>query len=452
MKNISVIALVAILLCYMGFYNGFPLLFSDTGSYLYSGFNNEALLDRPAIYGLMLRHLSLQESLWIVVFFQSFCIALGGFYIFKYFSSRRNFQVPYLIFFLVAIVFTGVSINASQLLPDAFTPVMIMASTVLFIGRNISTTDKIGTLILLWISLIVHHSHYLIFLFFLISFTFYKLYLVIFRQQSFPVKKILIPFSILLLALGTISTINYSFSQRLYLSGGSHVFILSRMINMGIINDYLNCECDKQQYKLCHYKDQFPGDFIWDFENSPLYITGGWSANETEYNSIIQDVLITPKYSKRFITRAAESGFRQFFSFEAGDTPAYEGNEEPYNSLNKYFPFLKKEFYYTRQFANKLDYSFINTTQQILFFASLGLIFILLFTGLVPAGLKQLTICILIFMFANALICGTLSGVVPRYQSRVVWLILIPVFLAITEKGLAYSQLFGENKNNKDVR
>ena len=48
-----------ILLSWAAFYNGFPLIYSDTSTYLESGFVLETPLDRPITYGLLMRLFSL---------------------------------------------------------------------------------------------------------------------------------------------------------------------------------------------------------------------------------------------------------------------------------------------------------------------------------------------------------------------------------------------------------
>ena len=57
--------------------NGFPILFSDVGTYIASGFNKFVPIDRPIIYGLFLRHTSLAHSLWFVIISQAL-ISLCG--------------------------------------------------------------------------------------------------------------------------------------------------------------------------------------------------------------------------------------------------------------------------------------------------------------------------------------------------------------------------------------
>ena len=53
-----------------GVYNGFPLVTSDSGTYINSAINYTVPADRPIVYGLFIRVTSLNFSLWLVIFFQ----------------------------------------------------------------------------------------------------------------------------------------------------------------------------------------------------------------------------------------------------------------------------------------------------------------------------------------------------------------------------------------------
>lgn len=60
--------------CFFGFYNRYPFVYSDTGTYLYSGFANFIPWDRTIFYGLFCRHISLETSPWLIIITQSFLI------------------------------------------------------------------------------------------------------------------------------------------------------------------------------------------------------------------------------------------------------------------------------------------------------------------------------------------------------------------------------------------
>lgn len=58
----------ALLLLFPAFYNGYPLINADVGTYLHSGFKLFIPDDRPVVYGLVLRFFSLNGwSLWLAV-------------------------------------------------------------------------------------------------------------------------------------------------------------------------------------------------------------------------------------------------------------------------------------------------------------------------------------------------------------------------------------------------
>jgi len=53
-KIILVLCIGTLILSLIGLYNGYPLVYSDTGTYIYSGFDKFIPLGRPVTYGLFL--------------------------------------------------------------------------------------------------------------------------------------------------------------------------------------------------------------------------------------------------------------------------------------------------------------------------------------------------------------------------------------------------------------
>ncbi len=60
------------LLIWPSLYNGFALLYSDSGSYLDSGIHLKPPLDRPLFYGYFLRLTTMQAFTWGAVIAQGF--------------------------------------------------------------------------------------------------------------------------------------------------------------------------------------------------------------------------------------------------------------------------------------------------------------------------------------------------------------------------------------------
>ena len=69
------VALGALILSWPAFYNGFPLIYTDTGTYIESAFTLRLPPDRPLGYSLFIRGTGGCRSLWATVFAQSFLLS-----------------------------------------------------------------------------------------------------------------------------------------------------------------------------------------------------------------------------------------------------------------------------------------------------------------------------------------------------------------------------------------
>ena len=72
------------------FANKYPFLYSDTCTYLDGGFDHQVNNMRPITYGLFMRHVSLLESLWLVVFVQALMVSWLIHLFFATFSKTRR--------------------------------------------------------------------------------------------------------------------------------------------------------------------------------------------------------------------------------------------------------------------------------------------------------------------------------------------------------------------------
>ena len=81
-------------LCFMldAFYNGFPIVYSDTSTYIASGLEFETPFDRPITYGLFIALFSLHgSSLWLVVFAQAIILAYLIFLLVSLVTGKKTF-------------------------------------------------------------------------------------------------------------------------------------------------------------------------------------------------------------------------------------------------------------------------------------------------------------------------------------------------------------------------
>jgi hypothetical protein len=437
------VLICGIILCFMGFYNNFPFVFSDCGTYIGSGFSLKVPIDRPIFYGLFIRHVSLLTSLWLVILVQGLIVSLILFYFFKYLSGTSRFRIYYIAFIIFITFFTSASFHVSQLIPDIFTSVTILSLGLLLLARDMKTRDLIITIIFLIVSIAVHNSHFLITTILLFIFTLSFLIQKFRKKLSdfyFSGKRLILTWVIVLFTFLMVCSVNLSLGGGFALSRAGQVFLLARIYDMGILKPYLDDNCGKYHFMICEYKDKLPYSILWDYNNSPLYKNGGWETpqKQEEYSAIVRDILTTPKYGHLFLVKATEAAFTQFFSFSLAEPIPQREDSPVYTAISVHYPASLWAMKYSHQWNDSLDFTFIfpfiNEFQN--FITGISLLFYMI-CFVYPLKFKRFNKVMLFIVagtFINALICGALAGLSERYQCRVVWLLPLPLFLVLANK------------------
>ena len=275
----------AALLMFAAFFNEFPLVTSDTGTYITSGFTLNVPDDRPLMYGFFLRHISLWHSLWLVIIAQALLLAAVITIFIKNFCNRNISNIVLFFFFFLLAAFSGISWYCSQLMPDIFTSMGILAFSALLL-THLKRGEKIFFAIILIFCGMVHNSNVLLFTLLLIF---------VMLTRFFPAGKQIHLKKIKLAAIFIGCTwlltpsFHYIAGGKFSVGNGSYIFLMGRLVENGILEKFLEKNCGNNEYKLCAYKDQLPNSaisFLWDFNNSPLYKTGGWIENKNEFKTI----------------------------------------------------------------------------------------------------------------------------------------------------------------------
>lgn len=409
-------------LCLMAdaLFNGFPIVYSDTSTYIASGLEFETPFDRPITYGLFLRIFSLNGlSLWFVVFFQALILSYLIYSLVKLVSDEKS----YLKFGLLSIVFLSLFTSASwtvcQLMPDIFTSIALLSMILVLFG-----THKRKTLLLLillfFISTAMHMSHVLLFGILILSTFILKKYLL--PKINYPGRNLKIA-ALLILVIASILTMGSAMSK------SKHAFFMGAIVEHGITKKYLDDYCNTEQYKLCAYKDSLPDkgyEFVWD-ENSPFYKIGGWKDTKTEFNEIIYGTLTHPKYIGLHITASVNATIRQLMLFSIGDgNGSFLEGTLLHERVAIYFPSDLNAYTASKQNQSKLGFiHFLNPLFQLIIVLSiLFLIFLLTkFASSLDGPIKP--ICILLFfgILLNAWDCGTFANAIDRLGSKMIWLI-----------------------------
>jgi hypothetical protein len=246
------------LLCliYPALDNGYPLVYSDTGTYIASGFSAQVPVDRPIMYCFFVRHISMACSLWFVIVMQAIVVTIVLLLTLRYFVKPTGiFRYTFIIILTLSLT-TGISNYTSQVMPDIFSALAIICLSLLLIDENRSRPCKITLSILVIFSNMAHSSNLLTGTLFI----FCVMILTLIFKNSFPVKKENIYFVVLLTITSwlMIPLMNLSLGAGFKVSRAPNIFLMGRLIESGVLNEYLHDHCQQKEIQLCQYMDHLP--------------------------------------------------------------------------------------------------------------------------------------------------------------------------------------------------
>jgi hypothetical protein len=422
-------------LCFLAFYNGFPIVYPDSGTYIDSGFTGNLPADRPIFYGLFLRHVSLAESPWLVILMQAGILGWLLLLTLKRFVAPARLPYYYLPTILFLVGMTGVSYYADMLIPDIFTPILFLSAFQLMYWDQQKWANRITLVLVAMLALITHLSNFPTILAALGA----CLVIYWFRRKKgeSPFKRRSVIILVSLIGLMYLFVPFYNWTQNgqyRYAPGGS-IFMTNRLLDLGIVRDFLDEDCPNQNWKLCLHKDDSYSDFLWDFDRSPLYKTGGWEANFEEYQRMNNAILRRPNYLLRFARAGIEDGLRQFFVFTADPSTVIAEETAPNPQIRLRFKSSLRSWLGSKQAHQKLDLNRLNGRQEVVVLISFTFLLLIAidrrrFVKL-PADLRWLATALLLFSLSSCFVCASLSVVDSRYQGRIVWLFPFLVLLIL---------------------
>ncbi len=421
-------------MCWIAFYNGFPLVYSDTGTYLESGFTLETPLDRPIMYGLFLRMASLNGlTPWTVIFVQSLLLVWLLRETIRITFPGKNTTVFFVVAVIVLSLFTGLPIVTSELIADIFTPISVLALFALLFGRY-TALKTVGLSFLLLLACACHISHVAIC--FAIAASVGTICFFRFRRKKellTDVKRISAALIIPLLALLTmVSSISKS----------RHVFMMGHLVETGILNAYLDDHCPSEEISFCAYRDRIPPGaetFIWNSDgDSALILTGGWLGSKEEYSRIISETFSQWKYVKMHLGAAVSGTFRQLYYIRVGEgLGRYDSTYVVSQRIAKYFPAANNKYLRSRQSNDEFgDSPLIDTTNKIVTSLAVIVIAAWLLMRRNKTNTRIVLALILSTAFAyllNCGICATLATVANRFGARLSWLAVFVAIMLIYE-------------------
>lgn len=412
-------------------YNGFPLVYSDTGTYLRSAFTGFVPDDRPYWYGLFIRITSLDgRTLWGVVIAQSALCALLLWRCWQLLGDGRWWS--YLLTVSVLAPITGLGWYAGQLVADIFPVIGVLAMTV-FLFTPVWRWSLVGHLLLVVLSCWVHLSDLLI-----LPLVFVSMILVDrMVGGGVPLRRVRSVGLTLVLAWAVLPLANRAVSGEAHISNYSHVFMMSRLVETGILKTWLDEHCDTDPARLCQYKDALPRTnkaFMWG-GNSPLALEGGGRKVREEYDRIIRATWTEPKYIGMHILGSLRSTTELLGLWRIADE--LEGQyyrmdySAPYGSINSMLPEAMPAYLSSLQNTGTgtLGLRFLDRAYRSVLMLSLLATLILL----VRKATRKVSATAIVIGGATLLwgawVCASLSTVDSRFMGRTAW--LLPMMVAL---------------------
>lgn len=435
----AALAAAALLLAWPAAWNGYPLVFADTGTYL-----GQTLLlylgwDRPPFYSLFLFATHWRLSLWLPVLVQALVAAhllglvlrvqgLGG-------------PGPLLAASLALSALTSLPWLAAQLMPDLFTGVLVLALWLLgFRAALLRRGERLWLMLLAAGSVAMHQSHIPL------AFGLVLLGAALLlpralaghrRAALFAVLRMLVP--VLLAALAILS-MNLAAHHRFGLSPYGSVFLATRLIYDGPGRAHLARACAAgAPLAICAVGDRLPphhNAFLW-YPDSPLYrALGGPKVWSGEARAIVRGTLAeAPGAVAAAMLRNA---LAQLGRMRTGDgLEPWPDLPGPAPLIARYFPAEQEAFQAARQQQGWLraEAEALGVLHVVL--AAIGALALLGLLARRLGGRRDLPgaalgLFVLAAMLGNAAVTGALSGPAHRYQARLSWLlVLAPAAIAL---------------------
>jgi hypothetical protein len=429
-KWILAISFCTCALLFAALWNGYPLLYSDTAAYVFSGFNLQSPNDRPIMYGLFLRLFSLNgRSIWLIVIAQA---AILSYLLQELFFTLYSKRLPWFVLPIVVAalsVTTGVSWTSSLMLADVFTPIALLAA-ILFLLREELTAHSIFLLVIFILSCSTHASHILLF-----NILFVCIFLLILIKKGLVSKKESI---IRLLILLVSCNLTY-LTARNAMNKSGYVFFAGAMVENGIMKEVLDEECENKFYKLCRYKDSLPDHgylFLWE-ENSPLYKIDGWNKGRDELCELRDISFSNTNYFMLHVEASAKATSRQLGLFKIADgTGQFTESSNVFKEVTCWFKFSKDSYLQSEQYHGNIN-GMLNTNSYLdlamYLYIILYVLAMIVYWKKLSLNLQLTLLICALAVILNAFVSGTFANSIDRLGCKMMWLIPLSFFMILLE-------------------
>jgi hypothetical protein len=414
-------------------WNGFPILFPDTGGYLARPFEGTLELGRSALYGAFLAA-GIPVDFWLNVVLQAaLCVWLIALTLRAHDLSGTSVLVATVAALCVA---TGMPWYAGTLIPDILVSAAILSLYLLaFRGERLRRWETIALGAVIAFAIASHMGTLALCLGLIVCLAGWivvRKYL----RGDWPKPRLLTATLAVGAGLLLAPLSNLIIADEFAFTPGGESFVFGRLVQDGIVANYLEDRCPNPDIKLCAYRQAVPDtadEWLWGPGN-PLGELGGWRGYADEARFIIFDSL--KRYPLEHLETAVTTTLKQLALMETEVSLVKDWMAPAIGSLRELVPQMTPRIAAARQQAEPFPDLLVrfNTIHVATALASLVLLVGLLAFArqrLVPPETLMLAGLVLTALLINAAVCGIFSNPVDRYQSRILWLAPFAVIIAL---------------------
>jgi len=406
-------------------WNGYPLLQWDTGGYLARWYEGYLVPSRSTTFGLYL-HFGENSNFWINLGVQ----VLVTLWILQLTLRVLGMSQPLRLLGigLALSITTSLPWLASMLLTDIFAGLSVLALFILAICDDKTSTPEKCLLFALTAFAASSHSATLAVLLGLCCVGWIALP---FLRGRISVAGLVQGSLTIVAGAAILLSTNFALSGQLAWTPGGYGVAFGRMLQDGIVAQYLRDHCPQQNLKLCPYRDRLPAtadQFLWG--NSMFNTLGRFKGLNDEMSFIVLRSLADyPAWQ----ARAAVTGTaQQLVHVATGEgTDGWLGHT--YGIVERYIPAQVKPMRAAQQQRRHFDFTAINYVHVPVALGTTLLAAMLFGHGLLRRRLDHITLLagtVSLAIFGNAFICAVISGPHDRYGARMAWLATAVVLIA----------------------
>ena len=433
LRRCSTVFLGALFLLWPALYNGFPLLYPDSMTYLDDGRLVARALFlhqfspyygvRSLIYSLAILPFHWNLTAWPIIGLQSFLAAWVLWLVVRILLPKRS-ATNYLILMVLLSLLTSLSWYADFLMPDVLGPLLYLAIYLLvFAHESLSRAERLSLYAIAWWGVTAHATHLLLALGLCLLLALYAAC----NRTTMRLRLRGVGGVAAILLLAVVSQM----SLYAYLDGKPSLngdrpppYLMARILADGPGRLYLQTHCDPPQWLLCSQQQRLSSDqddFLWGPEG--VYSTSSEAEKDRIKKEEVPFVLAAIRaYPRQQLARSAVNFREQLLAF---GLYGFDSNPWLTDEFSDVMPKARSRYLQSHQAHDALPLELLTTIQYWTVIASLLLIVLRIFWPGRRNAQPMVGLILVVFsiVVANAAVTGVLSVVDDRYGCRVIWMI-----------------------------